>query len=50
MTMARRNTGGAVLGVILAALCFSAAVFLFQASASAGESALFINAAPSAAR
>ena len=48
--MARRNSTGAVLGVILAALCFAAALFLFQAHAAAGDSALFLAHAPSAAR
>jgi hypothetical protein len=48
--MARRNTTGAVMGVILAALCFAAALFLFQAHAEAGDSALFIADAVSAAR
>lgn len=48
--MARRNTTGAVMGVILAALCFAAALFLFQAHASGGEGALFIAQSASAAR
>jgi hypothetical protein len=48
--MARRNTTGAVLGVILAALCFAAAVFLFQAHAASGDSTLFMAAASSTAR
>lgn len=48
--MARHNSAGAVMGVILAALCFAAAVFLFQAGASASDSAVFIAQNASAAR
>ncbi|MCR9129451.1 MAG: hypothetical protein NXI12_08015 [Alphaproteobacteria bacterium] len=48
--MARRNSTGPVLGVILAALCFAAALFLFQAHAAAGDSALYIAQSVSSAR
>ena len=48
--MARRNSTGAVLGVILAALCFAAALFLYQAHAAAGDSPLFMAVASSTAR
>lgn len=48
--MSRRNSAGPVLGVILAALCFAAAVFLFQAHAAAGESAVFIAQSATPAR
>lgn len=48
--MARRNSTGPVLGVVLAALCFAAALFLFQAHAAAGESALYIAESTSTAR
>lgn len=48
--MARRNSTGGILGLILAALCFAAALFLFQAHAAAGESALFIAQSGAAAR
>lgn len=48
--MARRSSAGGVIGVILAALCFAAALFLFQAHAAASESALFIAEVSSAGR
>ena len=48
--MAKRNTTAGVIGVILAALCFAAALFLFQAHAAAGESALFMAPTPAPAR
>ena len=48
--MARRNSTGGVIGLILAALCFAAVLFLFQAHAATGDSALYIAQSVSAAR
>ena len=48
--MAKRNSTGAVLSVILAALCFAAVLFLFQAHAATGDSALYMAQSISAAR
>ena len=43
--MARRNSTGPILGVVLAAMCFAAALFLFQAQADTGSSAVFLHSA-----
>lgn len=40
--MSKRTSTGGLMGLALAALCFAAALFLFQAHAVAGESALFL--------
>lgn len=48
--MARRNSTGGIIGLIVAALCFAAALFVFQAHASASESGLFIAQAHAPAR
>jgi len=48
--MGKRNTAGGLIGIAFAALCFAAAVFLFQSHAAAGDSALFIAQATSTGR
>lgn len=48
--MSRHGTTGGMIGLVFAALCFAAALFLFQAHAAAGESALFIADASASAR
>ncbi len=48
--MARRNSTGGVIGLILAALCFAAVLVLFQAHAAAGDSALYMAQSVSVAR
>ena len=48
--MAKRNTTGGLIGLALAALCFAAALFLFQAHAEAGDGAVFMAEATQAGR